>query len=82
MKFQKPILNFELTDSHTHGQAQSNMPLQLFASWGHNDSNYNAMFIWKNLYVPHKKCDFKIILVSYDIKIQFNLRAPVYIIIH
>ena len=23
------------TDAHTHGQADSNMPLQLFQSWGH-----------------------------------------------
>ena len=24
------------TDAGTHGQAESNMPLQLFQSWGHN----------------------------------------------
>ena len=34
MKFQNCILiNFEQTD----GQAQSNMPLQLFLSWGHKN---------------------------------------------
>ena len=26
------------TDGRTHEQAQSNMPLQLFQSWGHNKS--------------------------------------------
>ena len=38
MKFQKCILiNFEQTHGRTHGQAESNMPLQLFQSWGHNN---------------------------------------------
>ena len=39
MKFQNHILNFEQTDAVTEGrttsQAQSNMPIQLFQSWGH-----------------------------------------------
>ena len=35
MKFQNPILNFEQTDGCTDGQAKSNVPLQLFQSWGH-----------------------------------------------
>ena len=40
MKFQNCILiNFERTHKQTHGQAQSNMPLQCFQSWGHKDSN-------------------------------------------
>ena len=35
MKFQNCILiNFEWTHGPTHGQAQSNMLLQLFKSWG------------------------------------------------
>ena len=37
MKFQKPILKIEQTDGRTDGQAQSNMPLQLFQSWGHEN---------------------------------------------
>ena len=43
MKFQHRILINFVThawmdaqkDTHTHGQAKSNMPLQLFQSWGH-----------------------------------------------
>ena len=35
MKFQNPILKFVRTDGWTNGQAQSNMPLQFFQSWGH-----------------------------------------------
>ena len=45
MKFQNCILINFVTDAwtdgrtythkHTHGQAKSNMPLQLFQSWGH-----------------------------------------------
>ena len=34
MKFQNCILINFVTDAHTHGQAVSNMPLQLFQSWG------------------------------------------------
>ena len=34
MNFQNSILNFERTDARTDGQAQSNMLLQLFQSWG------------------------------------------------
>ena len=34
MKFQNPILKFF---GRMDGQAQSNMPLQIFQSWGHND---------------------------------------------
>ena len=37
MKFQNPILNFERTDVRTEGRAQSNMSLQIFQSWGHNN---------------------------------------------
>ena len=37
MKFQYPIKDlFRWTDRRTDDQAQSNMPLQLFQSWGHN----------------------------------------------
>ena len=31
------------TDTRTHGQAQSNMPYQLFQSWGHKNLSYNVM---------------------------------------
>ena len=41
LKFQNHILEFEWTegwmDRRTDGQTQSNMPLQLYQSWGHND---------------------------------------------
>ena len=33
MKFQNCILINFATDSHAHGQAESNMPLQLFQRW-------------------------------------------------
>ena len=36
MKFKNPSLKFVRTD----GQAQSNMPLQLFQSWGHKNVLY------------------------------------------
>ena len=40
MKFQNCILITFVMDAGkdrcTHGQAESNMPLQLFRSWGHN----------------------------------------------
>ena len=35
MKFQNCILINFVTDARTDGQAKSNMPLQLFQSWGH-----------------------------------------------
>ena len=34
MEFQTLFL---ILNGRTEGQAQSNMPLQLFQSWGHND---------------------------------------------
>ena len=37
MKFKNPSLFFVRTDGPTDGQAQSNMPLQLFQSWGHEN---------------------------------------------
>ena len=46
MKFQNHIINYERTDAHTHartdGQAQSNMPLQLFQSLEHNNLRITA----------------------------------------
>ena len=40
MKFQNCILiNFEQTEGQKDGQAESNMPLQLFQSWGHKNKN-------------------------------------------
>ena len=35
MKLKKPILKFVRTEGRADGQAQSNMPLQLFQSWWH-----------------------------------------------
>ena len=35
MKFQNCILINFVTDARTEGQGESNMPLQLFQSWGH-----------------------------------------------
>ena len=36
MEFQNcTLINFERTHGRTDGQAQSNMPLQLFQSWGY-----------------------------------------------
>ena len=47
MKFQNCILiNFVTdarTDAHTHGQAESNMPLQLFQSWEHKNYEFKAI---------------------------------------
>ena len=40
MIFQNSMLNFERTDGRTDGQAQSNMPLQLFQSWGQKNLFY------------------------------------------
>ena len=41
MKFQNCISKkIERTDGRTHGQAQRNMPLQLFQSWGHKNEKY------------------------------------------
>ena len=44
MKFQNHILNFEqtyaVTEGRTTSQAQSNMPIQLFQSWGHKKNLY------------------------------------------
>ena len=54
MKFQNCIINF-VKDARTDGQAGSNMPLQLFQSWGHKNSRcadcnllcYAAYFVSK-----------------------------------
>ena len=43
MKFQNCILINFVTDAHTHGQAESNMPLQLFQSWGHKNYEFKAI---------------------------------------
>ena len=49
MTFQNCILiNFEWThgwmDGPTHRQAQSNMPLQLFQSWRHNEGTFTLRY--------------------------------------
>ena len=33
-----PLIYVPLLNGRTHGQAQSNMPLQLFQSWGHKNA--------------------------------------------
>ena len=44
MKFQNCILtNFEWMHGRTDGQAKSNMPLQLFQSWGHKKPNVHKV---------------------------------------
>ena len=43
MKFQNCILINFVTDAHIHGQAESNMPLQLFQSWGHKNYEFKAI---------------------------------------
>ena len=51
MKFQNCILINFVTDAQTdrwthagtHGQAKSNMPLQLFQSWGHKNYEFKAI---------------------------------------
>ena len=49
MKFQNCILiNLECTygrmDRWKDGQAQSNMPLQFFQSWGHKNNEYEKIY--------------------------------------
>ena len=36
MKFQNPSIHHSKVNTHTDRQAESNMPFQLFQSWGHN----------------------------------------------
>ena len=43
MEFQNCILIIFVTDTHTHGQSESNMPLQLFQSWGHKNYENKAI---------------------------------------
>ena len=44
MKFQNPSIHHSKvntqTDRHTDRQAESNMPFQLFQSWGHKNAFY------------------------------------------
>ena len=42
MKFRNCILINFVTDEGTNGQAQSNMPLQLFQSWGHKTTLHHC----------------------------------------
>ena len=58
MKFQNPSIHRSKVNTHTHTQtdththtdrqAESNMPFQLFQSWGHNKSHHIPSF-----YVKH-----------------------------
>ena len=63
MKFQNCILINFVTDTWTDGQAQSNMPLQLFQSWGHKNV-FNV--ICYNLGLLARKPDF--FCISYEQK--------------
>ena len=45
----KPYLKF-VTDGRTDGRAQSNMPLQLFQSWGHSYMGLLRIFACKTAY--------------------------------
>ena len=45
MKFQNCILINFVTDARTDGKAQSNMPLQLFQSWGRKNMHWRQ-FYW------------------------------------
>ena len=58
MKFQNHILNFERMDAQMDGQAQSNMPLQLFQSWGHINFIF---FAWLQ---EHLGLDLKIVTLT------------------
>ena len=47
MKFQNPTIHRSKVNGRTHTQtdrqAKSNMPFQLFQSWGHNNSNNKSI---------------------------------------
>ena len=49
MKFQNPSIHHSKVNTHTDRQAESNMPFQLFQSWGHN---YTICYI--KYFAPHK----------------------------
>ena len=56
MKFQNCILISFVKDAQTDGQAQSNMPLQLFQSWGHKQSADNGILkACKELSLPDEQ---------------------------
>ena len=50
MKFQNPSIHHSKvnthTDRHTDRQAESNMPFQLFQSWGHKNINTKPISHW------------------------------------
>ena len=63
----KPKLKF-VTDRHTDGQAQSNMPL--FQSWGHKNQRMSRYFY---------RCRYCIVLIcataiTFGLHIQFNCK--------
>ena len=39
MKFQNPSIHHSKVNTHTDRQAESNMPFQLFQSWGHKNKD-------------------------------------------
>ena len=52
MKFQNPSIHHSKVNTHTDRQAQSNMPFQLFQSWGHkyevtSQSQGLSAYFWK-----------------------------------
>ena len=69
----KPYLKFwmdGLTGGRTDQQAQSNMPLQLFQSWGHKYScnllSYSRMWRWIITWERMIKCEQEIVMISLD----------------
>ena len=63
MQFQNPILKFVWTDGLTDGQAQSNVRLQLFHSWGHNR-------LYSNQLTKFEAASYKMFR---DILLQFSM---------
>ena len=43
MKFQNPSIHHSKVNTHTDRQAESNMPFQLFQSWGHKEANKSLL---------------------------------------
>ena len=76
MKFQNCILiNFvtdALRDGCTHGRAESNMPLQLFQSWGHKQLTYATVIKSKMLGYITSNCHFFQLLVRHQNHILFQ----------
>ena len=76
MKFQKCIsINFVTdarTDACTDGQAKSNMPLQLFQSWGHNNQDILMEFP-EDLFEKFRPCKITKYVKNKLIWVQLNI---------